>query len=130
MILGFTGTREGMTPVQAAMFVGVLARVCPEFFHHGDCIGADAMAHAMVREHAPRCRIVIHPPDDARLRAYCDGDEILEPQPYAVRNLAIVAACDELAATPKGRIEELKGGTWMTVRMARRAGKLVHMVWP
>lgn len=130
MILGFTGTREGMTRLQSAMFVGVLARTCPTEFHHGDCLGADAEAHALVREHAPRCRIVIHPGNVDALRAHCEGDEIRRPMAFMTRNIAIVMACEEMAATPKSRAEEIRSGTWSTIRMARRAGKVVHMVWP
>jgi hypothetical protein len=130
MILGFTGTQEGMNATQKALFVGVLARLCPAVFHHGDCVGADAEAHALVRQHAPRCRIEIHPPTDESKRAFCDGDKIWPARPYLARNKNIVFFSDELVATPKSRTEELRSGTWSTVRYARKALKRVHMVWP
>ncbi len=130
MIVGFTGTSRGMNELQKALFVGVIARLCPETFHHGDCVGADADAHALIRLHAPRCRIIIHPPDNATRRAFCEGDEMRDAKPYLERNRAIVACCEELVAVPKGRAEELRSGTWMTVRAARRSGKRIHMVWP
>lgn len=130
MILGFTGTQEGMTVLQKAMFVGVLSRLCPVQFHHGDCIGADADAHALVRKHAPKCFIVIHQPDDDSKRAWCDGHKVIPPKPYLIRNRAIVGCCDELAAAPRSRVEELRSGTWSTIRAARRSGKPIHMVWP
>lgn len=130
MILGFTGTRDGMTRLQQALFVGVLARLCPEEFHHGDGLEADAQAHNMVRQHVPRCRIIIHPPTNDALRAFCEGDEIRAPQPYLIRNLAIAACVDELAAAPKTSVEELRSGTWATVRYARRALKPVHILKP
>ena len=130
MIVGFTGTQDGMTRLQKAMFVGVLARLCPREFHHGDCDGADQEAHELVREHAHNCLIVIHPSDNDSKRAFCHGDSMREPKPYLDRNRAIVFACDELVAAPKTRTEELRSGTWATVRAARRSGKPVHMVWP
>lgn len=130
MIVGFTGTQQGMTVLQKVMFVGVLARLGPEEFHHGDCIGADADAHAIVRREWPKCRIVIHPPDIDAKRAWCTGDFYCKIKSYIARNYDIVAVCEELVAAPKHRVEELRSGTWSTVRAARRAGKLVHMVWP
>lgn len=130
MIIGFTGTQEGMSDLQKAMLVGVLARLSPDVFHHGDCIGADAEAHALVREHAPNCRIEIHPPQDESKRAFCGGDKVWPARPYLARNRTIVFCCDELVAAPKTRAEELRSGTWSTVRAARRCGKPIHMVWP
>ena len=130
MIVGFTGTQEGMNALQKAMFVGVIARLCPAEFHHGDCIGADMEAHDLIRQHLPRCRIVVHPPDINDKRAYSECDDVRPAKPYLVRNKAIVFSCDELVAAPKSRIEELRSGTWSTIRAARKAGKPVHMVWP
>lgn len=130
MIVGFTGTQEGMTLLQKVLFEGVLARVCPDEFHHGDCIGADAEAHALVRRNAPRCRIVIHPPEDDAKRAFCEGDEVREPKPYLTRNRVIVACSDELVGAPKTAIEELRSGTWSTIRYARAARKHVYLLKP
>lgn len=130
MIVGFTGTQHGMTNLQKLMFVGVLARLCPNQFHHGDCIGADAEADALVREHAPKCFIVIHPPEDETKRAFCHAHKVMPPKPYLDRNRAIVFACEELVAAPQDRVEEIRSGTWMTIRAARRSGKTIHMVWP
>lgn len=130
MILGFTGTSRGMTLVQKTMFTNLLARLCPKAFHHGDCIGADAEAHALVREHCPRCIIEIHPPIDPKARAFCQGGTVWPLKPYLERNKAIVFHCDELAAAPLTRVEELRSGTWSTVRYARKALKPIHMVWP
>lgn len=128
MIIGFTGTREGMSILQCALLDGALARLCPREAHHGDCANGDEAFHHAVRRMWPRCHIVIHPPTDDRLRAYCEGDEIRDPKPYLVRNLQLVACIDELVAAPRTDIEELKSGTWATIRYARRAGKPVHML--
>lgn len=130
MIVGFTGTQGGMNALQRAMFIGVLARLCPEVFRHGDCIGADAEAHALVRQCAPNCRIEIHPPADDSKRAFCEGDKVWAPRAYLARNREIVFCSDELIAAPKSRTEELRSGTWSTIRYARKAQKRIHMVWP
>jgi len=130
MIVGFTGIQEGMTRLQLAYLESTLARLCPEEFHHGDCVGADAEAHEFVRRVYPRCRVVVHPPEDGRKRAFCAGDLICDQRPYLVRNLAIVACCEELVAAPKSPVEELRSGTWATVRYARKAGKRVWILRP
>lgn len=128
MILGFTGTHDGMSLVQKTLFEGVIARLCPREFHHGDCVGADAEAHAIVRRLAPKCDIIIHPPDIDAKRAFCPPDKLHRPRPYLIRNRAIVFCCDAIAAAPKTMTEELRSGTWSTIRYARKAGKPVHLL--
>lgn len=44
MILGFTGTRQGMTDYQQAQVRRFLVAYQCTILHHGDCIGADAQA--------------------------------------------------------------------------------------
>jgi hypothetical protein len=100
MIIGFSGTRNGMTDRQKLKFVGKLNLLCPTEFRHGDCVGADAEAHDLVREHFPKCKIIIHPPYLERLRAFKEGDFILNAKDYLVRNRDIVYASECLVATP------------------------------
>lgn len=128
--VGFTGTQQGMTPAQYQKVAGWLARRPGVTLHHGDCIGADADAHRAGR--AAGCRVEIHPPDIDRKRAFCEGAAVVyPPAPYLVRNRAIVAATEVLIATPKEETgEELRSGTWATVRAARKAGRRVVIVRP
>ena len=130
MIVGFTGTREGMTALQKALFIDRLASLCPEAFHFGDDDGADREAHELVRLHCPKCRTISHPPDNDARRAFCKADEVREPRPYLVRNRAIVFCIAELIAAPKTVAEELRSGTWATIRYARAAQKRIHMLMP
>lgn len=112
---GFTGTQEGMTEQQKDTLRLIFEVSPPDEFHHGDCIGADAEAHQIAREHG--IPIVIHPPTDSRKRAFCEGAiRVEDPLPYMERNQAIVDATDELIATPKGFQEEVRSGTWATIR--------------
>lgn len=117
--LGFTGTQIGMTQAQRITLAMCLATLDPASLAHGDCIGSDEQAHAMA---LTACvRVYIHPPLDVSKRAWCEGATyVFAPDEYLVRNRAIVDACDILIATPKRMIEELRSGTWATVRYARR----------
>lgn len=130
MILGFTGTQDGMTYPQKFFFEGILARLSPREFHHGDCIGADCDAHKIVERLLPKCIIVGHPPDSDAKRAFCKCHERRPPKPYLVRNKAIVFSVDSMCAAPKSRTEELRSGTWATIRYARKVGKHLIMLWP
>jgi hypothetical protein len=60
--MGFTGSCEGMTDRQKETFRQVLAKYGPTEFHHGDCRGADAEAHAIVKSCCVKARLIIHPP--------------------------------------------------------------------
>ena len=48
---------------------------------------------------------------------------------YLERNRDIVDACDILIACPRTLKEELRSGTWATVRYARKVGKPVAILW-
>lgn len=108
-------------------------------FHHGDCVGADAQAHQLVRslyaDPEEGWFVVTHPPTDPKARAWCGvveydgpGDQLF-PKPYLERNHAIVDATDCLIACPDGPERE-RSGTWATVRYARRRGKRVVVIMP
>lgn len=129
MRVGFTGSQYGMTSAQLQTVEAWLKELKPKEFHHGDCIGSDAQAHAIaLKLHVP---IVLHPPIIVRKRAYCNGAaSIKAPQPYLVRNLDIVQSCDLLIAAPKEESEGLRSGTWTTVRYARRASLNHRIILP
>ena len=115
--IGFTGTQKGMTEAQIKR-VGHLLVLHSGVVHHGDCTGADAQCHdlALMTGHA----VEIHPPTNERARAWKKGAAHMHPaKPYLVRNHDIVDAVQMLIATPKTATEELRSGTWATVRYAR-----------
>jgi hypothetical protein len=96
-------------------------------FHHGDCVGADAEADDLIAQ-IGGCKIVIHPPDNPRKRAFktrYPGRIVLPAKPYLMRNHDIVDATDILIAAPKTNEEELRSGTWATIRYAMKQGKEV-----
>ena len=129
--IGFTGTRTGMTPPQLATVTRLVKQLQPTEVHHGDCVGADAQFHELVRELLPATKIVVHPPDKNALRAHCVADEICSPAPYLARNRSIVdVATDGLIGTPQGFAEEKRSGTWFTMRYARKVGRKIWIVDP
>jgi hypothetical protein len=124
MKIGFTGTQIGMSQHQKEQFVLKLLELDPIEFHHGDCIGADAEAHDIVREFLPNVIIHIHPPIISSKRAHKSGDIIHNEAGYLERNHYIVDDTDCLIGTPKTDTEELRSGTWATIRYARKMNKL------
>lgn len=128
MKVGFTGTQVGMTGDQSATVMRYLTSEGIGEIHHGDCIGADAQAHEISR--LCKMRVVTHPPDNPSKRAWCEGDASYSPKPYLARNRDIVNNTDYLIATPRGTAEEVRSGTWATVRYALKAHKLVVIIWP
>lgn len=129
MKVGFTGTQAGMTEQQKARIIEFLDDNPVDEVHHGDCIGSDSDFHVLVLESYRRIPILIHPPSNPAKRAFCRGDREFVPLPYLVRNREIVSVTEVLLATPKGP-EELRSGTWSTIRYARKIGHPVHIFWP
>lgn len=128
MIVGFTGTQRGMTEAQwAALWPLLLARA-PGEFHEGDCIGSDAQAAAMAR--LAGFKVVGHPPLVESKRAFFPADEWRPAAPYLERNHNIVDASQEIIATPGEFLEQLRSGTWATIRYARRVGRPCHVILP
>lgn len=133
--VGLTGTRKGMTETQKQCVRQSLIEVPISEAHHGDCEGADAEFHDIVREVLPVCRIIIHPPTESKHRAFCRGDVILEQQHYLARNHDIVDVADIIIAAPGEMKEVLRSGTWSTIRYCKQriaAGyrKTLNQVWP
>lgn len=127
--IGFTGSQRGMTREQRLTFRRHLGRLPHiETFHHGDCIGADAQAHDVADERG--IMTIAHPPTVATKRAFKTASVTRKPRPYIERNRRIVDESDEIIATPAEFEEQLRSGTWSTVRYARRTGKPVTIIFP
>jgi hypothetical protein len=123
MIIGFTGTQRGMSDRQKkGLRVHLLVAEPGSELHHGDCFGGDEEAHEMALELG--LRIVIHPPLNNSKRAFCKGAHlVLPPKYYIDRNHDIVDVSALLIAAPKTDEEEVRSGTWATVRYARKMDK-------
>jgi hypothetical protein len=132
IIVGFTGTREGMTTYQKNAIRQMMIDVNVLMGHHGDCIGGDEEFDYIC--HDFELPVHLHPPDDPRYRAFCmDFYRTEEPRPYLVRNRVIVNSVNLLIAAPKETFEPMAArgqGTWSTIRYARQVGRLLRIVWP
>jgi hypothetical protein len=129
--LGFTGTQASMSFQQKNVVKAYLLSNNISEVHHGDCIGADADFHDIVRKVKEETKIIIHPPDIDVKRAFKDADKILDAKPYLDRNRDIVNNCDTLLVCPKTFSKELRSGTWATYRYAlKQKTKLILIIWP
>lgn len=128
MQVGFTGTQRGMNAAQWNTLWGLLIARAPGDFHEGDCIGADNQA-----AHGARLagfRVISHPPTNSSKRAFFPADESRDPLPYLDRNKKIVEAAQEMIATPDEFEEQLRSGTWATIRYARKIGRRALIILP
>lgn len=131
MILGFTGTRDGMTDVQRERVAEFLRTERPTVVHHGDCVGADSQFHDSVLLLPQPTWIETHPCNLTKFRAYRKADVVHEVKPCGHRNKDIARACDLLIAAPKSWMgQSPRSGTWQTVRLALSFKKPVTIVWP
>lgn len=140
--VGFTGTRKGMSDNQKEELENILADYFEECggnvaeFHHGDCEGADEEAHRIAWYFTDK--LVSHPPKESRYRAYTigymdvewDGEHygLWPEKDYLDRNKDIVNETDVLIAAPFTMKEELRSGTWSTVRYAKKRNKPVILL--
>jgi hypothetical protein len=126
--VGFTGTRKGMSQHQKEQFALKLYELNPTEFHHGDCIGADAEAHDIVREFFPDVEIFCHPPKASSNRAWKKCDHYLDPLPYLVRDHEIVDDVEYMFGSPLQDYEILRSGTWAAIRYARKISRPITVL--
>lgn len=123
-IVGFTGARiERATFAQMRSFARVLELLNPSCFVHGDCIGWDYAAACWVAENIRDCVIHKYPSNLRATQANGPGAFMAEPAPPLERNTTIVRVSQIMVACPKEASEQLRSGTWSTVRRARKAGR-------
>ena len=138
MILGFTGTRRGLTQPQRAALPSILATL-PERVLYGGAVGADEEFHAFIMDvildphstyPAGRVEIEVYPAIGRRWNDPHDWVVVHKALPPLERNRIIAERCDHLLACPAEPTEQQRGGTWSTVRYARKAGKPVTVINP
>lgn len=124
--IGCTATQFGLSPNQGRLVKELFLLHKPSEVHIGDCIGGDHDIYLICRELG--IRTVCHPPENPSKRAFDEYDEVRPELPYLDRNHNIVDETDFLIACPKKNEEELRSGTWATVRYARKKGKTVYVL--
>ena len=129
---GFTGTRTGLNNTQKdkinKLFEENIKQNKTIEIHHGDCVGADSEIHAICEKIINKyenMKIIIHPPSDKKLRAFCKSSLICDPKPYLKRNKDIIDGTDILIACPYSNEEQLRSGTWSTIRYAKKKNKQI-----
>lgn len=133
--VGITATRKGLTIPQKRALISLLrgilhfeGKTIGAEFHHGDCDGGDYQS-ACVADWL--CYATVsHPPIDDKLRACHESDIVLEPKDYIERNHDIVDVADIMIACPKTEHEELRSGTWATIRYADMKEKDLRIILP
>lgn len=134
MIVGFTGTRKGMTEAQLRAFqITIQALDTPDLVitqaHHGDCVGADAQFHDFMKN-VRKVETHGHPPLNKVHRAFCDVDTEYTAREYNTRNRAIVHASTVMIGCPDTETWRLHSGTWTTINYAKRMKKPLMIIFP
>jgi hypothetical protein len=134
---GFSGTSKGASKFQLDELEAKLKKLKEEGFdefHHGACIGADEQAAIIAKRLG--FRVVAHPglaadPKNLRYRSEWTGnDEVREAKPFIKRDHDIVDETEYMLATPLTREEQIRSGTWTTVRYARSKNRPIDLCLP
>lgn len=126
LIVGVTGSRLIEERALTVIYPVIDALPLSTTLVAGACIGVDA--YAMRRAHQRGLSVLAVLPANRALvmpdwRAYCTmAIHMLAGTSYMDRNDRIIAEIDRLLAFPKTATEELRSGTWATVRRAREKG--------
>jgi hypothetical protein len=125
-----TGTVDGWTSAQCAYVTEFLKNQRPRVLH-GAARGVDSECHDIARWFA--LPIWVHPGSVKSNLANLDMTSPLccvePPAPPLVRNMTMVNRAHLVIAVPRGE-EQLRSGTWATIRYARKQGKHLVIVYP
>lgn len=131
---GFTGTQSGSSIAQRKVLTRLISELDIFVLHHGVCIGADAEMHLLMLVWSKKAELIGHPPiNEQKMCKNLKGfTHLYPPKEYLIRNKDIVdLGVDGLIVIPKGFQEELRSGTWSTVRYARRRkDRKIIIIWP
>lgn len=140
MRLAFTGTQRGITVGQRLALMELLRLGTWTAHGNGLCVGADAEMFKLVMVERPDVRRVGFPCTISSKQArtlYRHCHEIRTPLPPMERNTRLVEwACEHggvggaLIATPGEVEEQVRSGTWATIRRARKLVLPIIYVWP
>lgn len=138
MIIGFSGTRHGMSPRQLMVVQRIIIDRKPELVLHGGCVGSDEQFDKICRtlDIDRRC----YPADDVGKsmrfipqQTSTSKVQMMDPRPALKRNALICKDADIMIATPAEPTppKDIRGqGTWHTIRKARDLGMPLILVIP
>jgi hypothetical protein len=107
----------------------IVDTIRPDVAVHGDCVGADAEFHSICM--LLGIPIIIYPPENPDLRAFCKGAaKVMPAMPYLDRNRAMVDLSHTTLAAPDSMKERLRSGTWATVRYTRYENHALYIAFP
>jgi predicted Rossmann fold nucleotide-binding protein DprA/Smf involved in DNA uptake len=134
MIIGFTGTRQGVTRIQAAKLFSVLRNLSDEEFTilHGGAKGADTVCDGYAYTQTFG-NIEVYPCTNERYLYWVEKGDGKIRAVHSVRkpldrNRIIAHRCDTLIATPETIEEQVRSGTWSTIRYARIYNKPIILI--
>lgn len=145
MILGFTGTRQGMSDAQRGVVRDWLRNSLDDLnvIVHGGAEGADAefdeaitAAFGISHYNFPELGIVceVYPATVERFSFWRRKDQakrfVHSPMDPLKRNRIVVNQSHKMLATPAEAEEQPRGGTWSTIRYARKIGKPIAIIRP
>lgn len=130
----FTGSRQGPTEPQRRAFTAWLATAQPGRMLNGLAIGCDEWALLAAKDHGWElegypCNIGSQVSTVAVHMVVSHG-KYHQSMPPLDRNRLMVGMADRLLAMPAGMEEELRSGTWATIRYARKGQKPITVFWP
>jgi hypothetical protein len=132
IIIGFTGSRFGMTTAQKLVVASFLDELQTSYnfvcLMHGDCTGADDQANRMAKEREFFTWAL--PPKVNRYRARSPSDLVSTPAAYLVRDRLIALGCHEGLACPATEKESRMSGTWYTIKEMKKLKKKVTIITP
>lgn len=135
LILGVTGTREGMNKVQKENLEKVIEQLLFEqeyderILHQGQCQGVDVQV-AKILKSKYGFKVISHPPVKKELMGICENDEVRLPKGYLARDRNIVNECKLLLVFPKENTHQKVGGTWYTHDFALKQNKPLYLISP
>lgn len=134
MIIGVTGTRNGMNEIQKNNVTEFLRKSREELelemftLRHGDCVGVDDEVAKIA--HNLGYVTFSHPPVNDTLRAFHESDFSASPKSHFSRNRDIVDNSDLLIVVPMDNERKSKGGTWYTYDYAVKKNVPVRVFYP
>lgn len=126
--LGFTGRREGVSLEQVGSLEELIKNTSFKVAVHGDCIGADAVFHDVVRKLKPDVKIEIYPALHPDFKANKHADLSHVPMKALERDKIMANKVEFMIAMPSTNHEILRSGTWATIRYSRKSNTVKRII--